>query len=78
MIVPQKSRFASDPATGGLPAYPSLSMMLARQHVADLRRQADRTREPRRRRPLGEAARRHGHSSRLANGSWLYGRRDSS
>jgi hypothetical protein len=78
MIVPQRSGFASDPAIGDLPAYPSLRMMLARQRVADLRRRADRGREPRRPHSIGEAAKRVGSSSRLANGSWLYGRRDSS
>jgi hypothetical protein len=78
MIVPQKSGFASDPAIGGLPAYPSLKMMLARQRVADLRRGADRGREPRSPRSTGEGTKRVGSSSRLANGSWLYGRRDSS
>jgi hypothetical protein len=63
---------------GAMPEYPSLRMMLARQHAADLRRLADRTRQPGKPRSPGEGFKRLGSSSRLANGSWLYGRRDSS
>jgi len=69
---------AHDPTFGGLPSYPSLRMMLAHQHVADLRQQADRARKPPRPRPTDQTVKRLGSSSRLANGSWLYGRRDSS
>jgi hypothetical protein len=69
---------AREPTIGGVPTYPSLRMMLAHQRVADLRRRADRTREPRRPRSMGQTVTRLGSSSRLANGSWLYARRDSS
>ncbi len=69
---------ARDPLVGGLPAYPSLRMMLAHQRVTDLRRRADRAREPRRGRSAEQTANRLGRSTRLPNGSWLYGRRDSS
>jgi hypothetical protein len=67
-----------DRVIGAVPEFPSLQMMLARQHAADLRRLADRTRQPRKPRSIGEGFKRLGASSRLANGSWLYGRRDSS
>jgi hypothetical protein len=66
-----------DPAIGGRPAYPSLRMMLAHQRIADLRRRADRAREPRGPRSVDQTVKRVGSSSRLPNGSWLYGRRDS-
>jgi hypothetical protein len=69
---------ARDHAVGGPRPYPSIRMMLAHQNVADLRRRAARAREPRRARPVDQNVKRLGSSSRLPNGSWLYGRRDSS
>jgi hypothetical protein len=69
---------AHDRAIGAMPAYPSLRMMLARQHVADLRRLADGMRRPRSPHSTQPSVKRLGTSSRLADGSWLYGRRDSS
>ena len=66
-----------DRAGRGLPAYPDLKMLIARERVAELRREARRGR-PRRSRPPGEPTKRLGRSSRLANGTWLYARRDSS
>jgi hypothetical protein len=52
-------------------------MMLAQQRVADLRRAAERAQAPCDLHPARAHVKRVGRSSRLANGFWLYGRRDS-
>jgi hypothetical protein len=62
---------------GAQPVYPDLRMMLGRQRVAELRRDA-RWGRPSPPQSVVEQTKRLGRSVRLPNGLWLYGRRDSS
>jgi hypothetical protein len=64
-------------ARSGHKVYQGLGMMLAQQRVADLRRAAERAQAPCGVHPAPGPVKRLARSSRLANGAWLYGRRDS-